>query len=183
MVELLHECNQWLKEIYSNVHTKLKVIVWRNMRLFAWRDNIYIVAGSIWFETKYFYKEDSNLLLLLGSGLGQEILICPSRFCFLLTENLWRNLAKVIPYLSMSDSTFQEICFYLLQWKPFKNDGKCFKALFVLEIFTFLSWLFGYFGYVKNRLDKIAMVNFKIYDIADWAANNFNTHIAHYFQK
>ena len=32
------------------------------------------------------------------------------------------------------------------------------KALFVLEIFTFLSWLFGY---VEKRLDKKAMVNFK----------------------
>ena len=36
------------------------------------------------------------------------------------------------------------------------------KAFFVLEIFIFLSWLFGY---VEKRLDKKAMVNFKIYDI------------------
>ena len=33
------------------------------------------------------------------------------------------------------------------------------KSLFVLEIFTFLPWLFGY---VEKRLDKKAMVNFKI---------------------
>ena len=35
-------------------------------------------------------------------------------------------------------------CFYILQWKPFKNDEKYFyltlNALFVLEIFTFLFW-------------------------------------------
>ena len=45
------------------------------------------------------------------------------------------------------------------------------KALFVLEIFTFLSWLFGY---VEKRLDKKAMVNFKIYDVTDWTTNNYN---------
>ena len=33
------------------------------------------------------------------------------------------------------------------------------KALFVLEMFTFLPWLFGY---VEKRLDKKAMVNFNI---------------------
>ena len=38
------------------------------------------------------------------------------------------------------------------------------KALFVLEVFTFLSWLFGY---VEKRLDEKAMINFKIYDITD----------------
>ena len=27
------------------------------------------------------------------------------------------------------------------------------------------------------------MVNFKIYDVTDWAANNYNTHIAQYFKK
>ena len=36
------------------------------------------------------------------------------------------------------------------------------KALFVLEIFTFLSWLFDY---VEKRLDKKAMVNYKTYDV------------------
>ena len=38
------------------------------------------------------------------------------------------------------------------------------KALFVLGIFTFLS---GVFGYVEKRLDKKAMVNYKIYDVTD----------------
>ena len=44
------------------------------------------------------------------------------------------------------------------------------KALFVLEIFTFLSLLFGY---IEKRLDKKAKVNFKIYN---WPTNNYNTH-------
>ena len=58
----------------------------------------------------------------------------------------------------------------------------CFilKALFVLDIFTFLSWLFGY---VDKQLDKTAMVNFTIYDITDWATNNNNTLITQYPKK
>ena len=54
------------------------------------------------------------------------------------------------------------------------------KARFVLEIFTFLSWLFGY---LETRLDEKAMVNFKIYDMADWATNNYNTYITQYPKK
>ena len=54
-------------------------------------------------------------------------------------------------------------------WTFFKNHGKCFlfilKALFVLEIFRFLSWLFGY---VEKGLDKKAKVSFNIYDVTDW---------------
>ena len=45
------------------------------------------------------------------------------------------------------------------------------KALFVLEIFNFLSWVFGY---VEKRLDKKSMVNFKTYDVKDWTKNNYN---------
>ena len=54
------------------------------------------------------------------------------------------------------------------------------KARFVLEIFTFLSWLFGY---LETRLDEKAMVNFKIYDMADWTTNNYNTYITQYLKK
>ena len=45
------------------------------------------------------------------------------------------------------------------------------KAIFLLEISTFLSWLFGY---VEKRLDKKTNVNFRIYDITDWTKNNYN---------
>ena len=54
------------------------------------------------------------------------------------------------------------------------------KALFVLKIFPFLSRLFGY---VEKRLDKIAMVNFKVYDVTDWTTHNYNTHIAQYLKE
>ena len=53
------------------------------------------------------------------------------------------------------------------------------KAFFVLEIFTFLSWLFGFVG---KALDKKAMVHFKIHDVKDWT-NNYNTHIVQSFKK
>ena len=46
------------------------------------------------------------------------------------------------------------------------------KALSVLKMFTFLSLLFGY---AEKRLDKKTRVNFKIYDVTDWTANNCNT--------
>ena len=54
------------------------------------------------------------------------------------------------------------------------------KALLVLEIFTFLSWLFAY---VEKRFDKKAVVNFNIYDFIDWTTNKYNTHIAQYLKK
>ena len=43
-----------------------------------------------------------------------------------------------------SDSYLPKKLFYLLQWQPFKDDGKklfyfCSKVLFVLKIFKFLS--------------------------------------------
>ena len=39
------------------------------------------------------------------------------------------------------------------------------NVLFVLEMLTFLSCLFGY---IAKRFDKKAMINFKIYDVTDW---------------
>ena len=54
------------------------------------------------------------------------------------------------------------------------------KALFVLQIFKILSWLFGH---VTKRLDKKGWVNFKFYDVTTWLTNNCNTHIAQYLNK
>ena len=51
------------------------------------------------------------------------------------------------------------------------------KALFVLKVFNFLSWLFGH---VEKRLDKKSKVYFKIYDVTDGKTNNYNTHVAQY---
>ena len=48
------------------------------------------------------------------------------------------------------------------------------KPLLVLDIFTFLSWIFDY---VENRFDEKAKVNFKFCEDAGWTTNNHNTHI------
>ena len=52
---------------------------------------------------------------------------------------------------------------YLTIASPLKKMKIAFmlKVIFVLEILSFLSWRFGY---VEKRLDKKAMVNFKIYE-------------------
>ena len=54
-----------------------------------------------------------------------------------------------------------------------KNSFHCMvrKALFVCEVFKFLSWLLGN---VEKRLDKKAKVNFKIYDVIDGTANHYD---------
>ena len=54
------------------------------------------------------------------------------------------------------------------------------KALSFSEIFTLLSWLFGY---VEKQLDEKVMVNFKIYDVTDWTTNNHNTRITQYLKR
>ena len=48
------------------------------------------------------------------------------------------------------------------------------KALSVLKILKFLSWLFGY---VSKWLDYKDKVNFKLYDVTALLTNNFNTYI------
>ena len=54
------------------------------------------------------------------------------------------------------------------------------KALFVLKIFTFLSWLFVY---AAKQLDKKYKVNLKSYDVTAWLTNICNTHIVQYLEK
>ena len=50
------------------------------------------------------------------------------------------------------------------------------KALFDLEIFRFLSWLFGY---VEKALNKKAMVNFRLMT----SQTGYNTHITQYLKE
>ena len=54
------------------------------------------------------------------------------------------------------------------------------KAFFFVQIFTFLSWLFGS---VEKRIDEKGKVTFKINDVTKWTTNNYNTHIAQYLEK
>ena len=58
------------------------------------------------------------------------------------------------------------------------------KVFFVLEIFKFLWWLFGY---IEKRFDKKVKVNFKFQiskvSVTDDTANTCNTHTAQCFKK
>ena len=54
------------------------------------------------------------------------------------------------------------------------------KALFVLKILKFLSWLFGH---VEKRLDQKNKINFKIYDFTAWLTNNYSPYIAQYLTQ
>ena len=73
---------------------------------------------------------------------------------------------------------------FLATESPLKTMGNAFyfteKAVFVLKIFKFLSWLFVY---VAKRLDKKDKVNFIYCDVTIWLTNNRNTHIVQYFKK
>ena len=73
---------------------------------------------------------------------------------------------------------------FLTNENPLKMMKNAFyfmlKALFVLGIIAFLSWLFGY---AEKRLDMKTTVNFKTRDVTDWTTDNYNTHITQYLKK
>ena len=77
-------------------------------------------------------------------------------------------------------SSSKKSWFYLLQWKPFKNDEKSFFFQVKSSIVLFLRWLFcpDSCGLAGKRLDKKGKVNLKIYDVTDWETNNYNIHVA-----
>ena len=54
------------------------------------------------------------------------------------------------------------------------------KTLCVFQIFTFVSWPYGY---VEKRLDKRAIVIFKNYDVTGWTTKNYNIRITQYIKK
>ena len=54
------------------------------------------------------------------------------------------------------------------------------KACLVVKIFKFLSSLFGH---VEKWLDQKDKINFKIYDITTWLANDCNIHFDQYLKK
>ena len=99
-------------------------------------------------------------------------------------ENHTTFMCKSWKKLKVGLSTYKKFVFIYFNnssLKMMKNDfSLMLKALFVLEIFTFLSWLFWL---CKKRLDKKARVNFKIYVVTDWKTNNCNTHIAQCLKK
>ena len=72
--------------------------------------------------------------------------------------------------------------FYHVWQKMMKNIFTYFylKSCFVLKIFQFLFWIFGYVG---KSLDKKTQVNFKNHVVANWLTNSCNTRIAKCLNK
>ena len=59
-------------------------------------------------------------------------------------------------------------------------------SYFTLKLFLFLRFLNfcpDFIDYIEERLQKKAKLDMKVYDIVNWEANNYNTHIAHYLKK
>ena len=56
----------------------------------------------------------------------------------------------------------------------------CKKLFSFSRYLHFLSQLIGHVG---KRRDQKVKVNFKIFDVTGWIANNYNTHIAQYLKK
>ena len=89
-------------------------------------------------------------------------------------ENEFNNF-----FIKVGLSPSKKVAFICFNENPFKMmiNASYFmlKALFILKIFIFLSWLFGY---VEKRFDKKGKVDFKIYEVTDLTTDNYNTHIA-----
>ena len=72
-------------------------------------------------------------------------------------------------------SPYKTFVFIQLNRSPLKMMEVAFhfmlKAVFVFQIFTFLSWLFVH---VEKRHDNKAMFNFKIYGVTDWKISHCN---------
>ena len=95
---------------YLKVYVRLEVIVWRNIRLFSWRGKIwlfYIAVGYSFvfcFRLNVFTSKIWICCYLSRTRRGERgwvpwILKYPSSVLFFLSQNLWRNHVKVIPYL------------------------------------------------------------------------------------
>ena len=103
--------------------------------------------------------------LLTGSSLSQWLKIHQLKDS---NARFWWLILKKSCYYSFSVPS------YFLEWKPFKNDGKCFlfhlKSSFrSLRGLTFCP---NFFGNVGKWVDKKAKVNSKIYDFINWKTNN-----------
>ena len=73
-----------------------------------------------------------------------------------------------------SGSHLSKKLFYLLQWKAFQKDEKCF--LFHLKnSFRFQDIYIFVLAFHSTRNNLIRKVNFKIYHVTAWLTNNYNT--------
>ena len=115
------------------------------------------------FGLKLFSKKSLEFLFFLILFLAGKYLL---KVCLKVQSQVWEHFRQ----LNESPLKMTKNAFYFTS-----------KALFILKIFKFLSWLFSH---VAKWLDKKDKFNIKFYDVTVWlTGNNCNTHIAQYLEK
>ena len=121
----------------------------------------YLVTNLEWLALRYFHLRGGTLFkssINIYFSFSKELVSLRINWSLLLKAH---SLKQFLTIESPVEMTKHAIYFIS-------------SALFVLEIFKFLSWLFGY---LEKRLDKKAMVSFSIYHVTDWTTNNYNKHV------
>ena len=110
---------------------------------FRWSKNAKITLETISFCQNIFFSIFKVSRFLYAMKTCQWNLINFSKFAnpleFFTTGYFIKPFKMIINQIFFNWSFHSQDLFYLLQWKPFKNDDKCF---FVLKIFKVLSYLF-----------------------------------------
>ena len=73
----------------------------------------------------------------------------------------------------MFSQTFKGPLLGLRQFLATESPLKTIKKRFLFHLFIAL----------EKRFDKKTKVNFKIYDVANWETNSYDTHITQYLKK
>ena len=110
---------------------------------FRWSKNAKITLETISFCQNIFFSIFKVSRFLYAMKTCRWNLINFSKFAnpleFFTTSYFIKPFKMIINQIFFNWSFHSQDLFYLLQWKPFKNDDKCF---FVLKIFKVLSYLF-----------------------------------------
>ena len=140
---------------------------------------------QLFYATVYSNRSISIFKLRLSPS-KKIVFVCFNKSPFKMMKNVFLFLVKS-PFLSGDIYIFYLEIFTFFIWRYLHFfiwrylqflSGDIY--IFYLEIFTLSSW---FFGYVEKRLKKKAIINFKIYDVADWTTNDYNTHTAQQLQK
>ena len=110
---------------------------------FRWSKNAKITLETISFCQNIFFSIFKVSRFLYAMKTCRWNLINFSKFAnpleFFTTGYFIKPFKMIINQIFFNWSFHSQDLFYLLQWKAFKNDDKCF---FVLKIFKVLSYLF-----------------------------------------
>ena len=112
----------------SNVYTKLQVIIWRNVRLFSWRDKIWIqIQYSGMSIKRKHYKADTFVRRIVWRRTD----------CFALRSNcLRKNLYKADTFFAPMVSALQR--FHCSSWKSLIYFLYYTKYVYKISIYCYL---------------------------------------------